>query len=189
VIFFATPAELRAWFAEHHADAAELRVGFYRRGTGRPSVTWAEAVDQALCFGWIDGVRRGIDAESYQIRFTPRRTRSNWSAVNIERMAALTKAGLVAEAGQRAFEARSPERSGVYAYEQRGSAALDPAQEARFRADAAAWEFFSAQPPSYRTTAIWWVVSAKRAETRERRLATLIEDSAAGRRLARLARP
>jgi uncharacterized protein YdeI (YjbR/CyaY-like superfamily) len=151
-------------------------------------VTWPEAVDQALCFGWIDGVRRGIDAESYQIRFTPRRGRSTWSAVNIARMAALTEAGLVTETARRAFEARAPERSGIYSYEQRGSAALDAASEELFRADVGAWEFFSAQPPSYRKTAIWWVVSAKRPETRAKRLATLIGDSAAGRRPAQLSR-
>jgi uncharacterized protein YdeI (YjbR/CyaY-like superfamily) len=182
VIFFAEPAELRAWFTEHHADAAEVHVGFYKKATGRPSVTWAEAVDQALCFGWIDGVRRGIDGESYQIRFTPRGPRSTWSTVNIARMAALAEAGLVTEAGRRAFEARASERSGVYSYEQRGSAALEPVHEALFRADAAAWEFFAAQAPSYRKTAIWWVVSGKRPETRAKRLATLIEESAAGRR-------
>ena len=189
VIFFASPAELRAWFASHHADADELLVGFHKKGAGRPGVTWPEAVDQALCFGWIDGVRRGIDADSYQIRFTPRRPRSNWSAVNMARMAALTEAELVTEAGRRAFEARAPERSAVYSYEQRGSAALNPSQEELFRADTAAWEFFCAQPPSYRKTAIWWVVSARRPETRAKRLAVLIEDSAAGRRLAQLSRP
>jgi uncharacterized protein YdeI (YjbR/CyaY-like superfamily) len=187
-VFFVTPDELRAWFSGHHETETELAVGFHKKGSGTPGLTWPESVDQALCFGWIDGVRRGIDAVRYQIRFTPRKARSTWSAVNIARFGELTAAGLVTPAGVAAFEARRPERSGIYSYEQRPTAELDAAAEAEFRAREGAWEFFGAQPPSYRKTAIWWVVSAKRPETRARRLTTLIEDSAAGRRLGQLAR-
>ena len=186
--FFASPDELRAWFTANHEVAAELPVGFHKRATLTPSVTWTEAVDQALCFGWIDGVRHRIDDSAYRIRFTPRRPRSTWSAVNIARFTELDAAGLVTPAGRRAFGARAPERSVRYSYEQRDGAALAPEQEALFRSNAPAWDFFSAQPHSYRKTSIWWVVSAKRPETRERRLATLIADSAEGRRLAQVSR-
>jgi uncharacterized protein YdeI (YjbR/CyaY-like superfamily) len=146
-------------------------------------------VDEALCYGWIDGVRRSVDADRYTIRFTPRQPRSTWSAVNIARVAELTAEGRMAPAGLAAFAARSEARSGIYSYEQRADAALDPAEEATFQADAAAWAFFQAQPPGYRRTATWWVISAKQAATRQRRLATLIADSAAGRTLAHLTRP
>jgi uncharacterized protein YdeI (YjbR/CyaY-like superfamily) len=178
--FFTTPAELRTWFEVHHADADELLVGYYKRGTGRPSITWPESVDEALCFGWIDGIRRRIDDESYSIRFTPRRPRSIWSAVNIKRAGELIAEGRMTPAGLAAFEARDEERS-AYSYEQRQRAALEPEQEERLRANAAAWEWFQARPPSWRRAAIYWVMSAKRPETRERRLATLIEAAAAGR--------
>jgi len=187
-IFFATPAEFRAWLAEHHDRARELWVGFYKKGSGKPSITWPESVDEALCFGWIDGVRKTIDDESYMIRFTPRKPRSNWSAVNIARVAELTAMGRMHPAGLRAFEQRTEERSGVYSYEQRQHAKLDPAYEERFRANAAAWEFFQAQPAGYRRLAIWWVVSAKKEETRLKRLATLIDDSANGRTIREVAR-
>ena len=179
--FFATPAELRAWFEAHHADAGELLVGYYKRGTGRPSITWPESVDEALCFGWIDGVRRRIDDESYSIRFTPRRARSIWSAVNIRRAGELIERGRMTASGLAAFEARDEARSAVYSYEQRQRAALEPEQEQRFRANATAWEWFQGRTPSWQQAAIYWVTSAKKAETRERRLATLISDAAAGR--------
>jgi uncharacterized protein YdeI (YjbR/CyaY-like superfamily) len=187
-LFFADPTALRAWFEAHHASSAELAVGYHRKGSGLPSITWPESVDQALCFGWIDGVRRSIDEVSHQIRFTPRKERSTWSAVNIARFTELRAAGLVMPPGLAAFAARAPERSGIYSYEQRHAASLDPGAEAEFRAREGAWEFFSAQPPSYRKTAIWWVVSAKRPETRARRLAALVDDSAAGRRLGQFSR-
>jgi uncharacterized protein YdeI (YjbR/CyaY-like superfamily) len=187
--FFATPADFRAWLEEHHASAAELLVGFHKKGSGRPSITWPEAVDQALCFGWIDGVRRSIDDDSYSIRFTPRMPTSTWSAVNVARVEELARQGLMHPAGLEAFARRSPERTATYSYEQRAAAALDPEQERRLRADAAAWAFFQAQPPWYRRAATWWVVSAKREETRERRLARLIEDSAAARPIGPLTRP
>ncbi len=187
--FFATPAEWRAWLEQHHAQERELWVGFHKKGSGRPSITWPEAVDEALCFGWIDGVRRRIDDESYSIRFTPRKARSVWSAVNIGRVEELTRLGRMRPAGLRAFEGRAAERSGIYAYENRDAAELAPDDEAQFRAHEAAWAFFGAQPPWYRRSAIWWVVSAKREETRRKRLATLIADSAQGRTIRELTRP
>jgi uncharacterized protein YdeI (YjbR/CyaY-like superfamily) len=187
--FFETPAGFRAWLEAHHESESELVVGFYRKGTGRASITWPESVAEALCFGWIDGVRRGIDDESYSIRFTPRKPTSNWSQVNIDKVAELTERGLMRPAGLAAFERRSDKRSAIYSYEQRHEAKLDAGQELEFRANAAAWSFFEAQPRGYRRTATYWVVTAKREETRRRRLATLIDDSANGRRLKHLTRP
>jgi uncharacterized protein YdeI (YjbR/CyaY-like superfamily) len=187
-IFFATPDEFRAWLDAHHAEETELWVGFYKKETGRPSITWPESVDQALCFGWIDGVRKRIDEESYAIRFTPRRARSNWSAVNIKRVQELTDLGLMRPAGLDAFARRTEDRSEVYSFEQRGSPELGEEFERLFRADPAAWDFFQAQPAGYRRTATWWVVSAKKDETRRKRLATLIEDSAQRRTIRQLTR-
>ena len=188
-IFFATPDEFRAWLDEHHARAAEVWVGFYKVGSGRPSITWPEAVDQALCFGWIDGVRKGIDADSYANRFTPRRSRSIWSAVNVKRAQELIEAGLMRPAGLDVFARRTEARSGIYSYEQRGEATLGDDFERQFRANEQAWAFFQARPASYRKAAIWWVVSAKKDETKRKRLATLIEDSAHGRTVPPLTRP
>lgn len=185
--FFATPADFRAWLEQHHADTRELFVGFYKVGSGRLSITWPQAVDEALCFGWIDGVRKRIDDAGYMIRFTPRKASSTWSKVNIDRVAELTRLGLMQPAGLKAFEQRSEAKSGIYAYE-RLNAALDATQEQQFRANSGAWEFFQAQPAWYQRTAIWWVISAKRGETRQKRLATLIEDSAQGRTIAQLTR-
>jgi len=187
--FFATPATFRAWLEAHHAIQAELVVGFYKRGTGRPSITWPESVDEALCFGWIDGVRRSIDAEAYCIRFTPRRSTSIWSAVNVARVAELQKQGRMRAAGERAFAARTPERTGIYAFERHRAAKLSRADAVRFRKNARAFAFFESQPPWYRRTATHWVVSAKREETRQRRLDRLIADSAAGRTIGPLRRP
>jgi uncharacterized protein YdeI (YjbR/CyaY-like superfamily) len=184
--FFAEPADFRAWLEENHERASELLVGFHKKATGRPSITWPEAVDEALCFGWIDGIRRSLGDESYTIRFTPRKARSTWSAVNIERARELVAEGRMRPAGLAAFEARSDDRSAIYAYEQRRAAKLAPDEERTFRSNERAWAFFAAQPPSYRKTALWWVVSAKREETRARRLRTLVEDSANGRRLRQL---
>jgi uncharacterized protein YdeI (YjbR/CyaY-like superfamily) len=186
--FFATPADFRAWLERHHESHTELIVGFHKRGSGRPSITWPEAVDQALCFGWIDGVRRRIDDTRYSIRFTPRKARSTWSAVNVKRMKELVDQGLVASTGLAAFERRADDRTAIYSYEQRKSARLEPDQERRLRADDRAYAFFESQPPSYRRAAIHWVTSAKKPETRERRLAQLIADSAAGRTVPPLTR-
>jgi uncharacterized protein YdeI (YjbR/CyaY-like superfamily) len=187
--FFATPSEFRAWLEENHAVIPELWVGFYKTRSGRPSITWPEAVDQALCFGWIDGVRRGIDEVSYMIRFTPRKARSFWSAVNIKRVGELTALGQMRAAGTKAFEQRAGERSGVYSYEQGKTVQLGDDYEQRFRANEEAWSFFKSQAAWYQRTAIWWVVSAKREETRLRRLTALIEDSERGRTVAPLTRP
>jgi uncharacterized protein YdeI (YjbR/CyaY-like superfamily) len=182
-IFFASPQEFYDWLDEHHESADEVHVGYWKKHTGRPSLTWSEAVDQALCFGWIDGKLNRIDDESHMQRFTPRRPKSNWSKVNIEKVAKLKEAGLMRPAGLQAFEARTAERSGVYSYEDRDKLQLPPEYEQRLRADAAAWEYWEAAPRGYRQTAIFWVVSAKREETRERRLGQLIEHSAAGRKV------
>jgi uncharacterized protein YdeI (YjbR/CyaY-like superfamily) len=187
--FFAAPADFRAWLERHHDSVSELLVGFHKKGSGRPSITWPEAVDQALCFGWIDGVRRRIDDARYSIRFTPRARRSTWSAVNVKRMKELIDEDLVAPAGFAAFERRADDRTAIYSYEQRRNATLDPVEEQRLRADKRANAFFEAQPPSYRRAAIHWVTSAKKPETRERRLAQLIERSAAGRAVPPLTRP
>jgi uncharacterized protein YdeI (YjbR/CyaY-like superfamily) len=186
--FFATPAEFRAWFEEEHERAQEVWVGFYKKGSGKPSVTWPEAVDEALCFGWIDGQRRGLDAASYVIRFTPRKPRSTWSAVNIKRVEELTAQGRMRPAGLAAFAKRVEDRSRIYAYEQDGGPRLDAAAEELFRANRAAWGFFQARPAWYRRTATWWVISAKRDETKQKRLATLITDSEQGRTIAQLTR-
>ena len=187
-IYFSSPKEFRAWLDEHHETETEVFVGYWKRATGKPSLTWSQAVDEALCYGWIDGVLRGIDDQRHIQRFTPRKPASNWSTVNVAKVDQLRAEGRMRPAGEAAFARRREERSGVYSYEQRDKAALEPAQEERFRANAPAWEFFSACPPSYRKMATWWVVSAKRPETRERRLDTLIEDSAAGRRLAHMSK-
>lgn len=181
--YFATAEDLRAWLEEHHETAEELWVGLYKKGSGRPSVTWPEVVDEALCFGWIDGIRKGIDAERYANRLTPRKPTSNWSAVNVKRFGELKRQGRVRPAGQRAFELRTKAKTGVYSYEQRHQVVLDPAFEKRFRAKKKAWSWFQEQAPSYRTTAVYWVMTAKKPETRERRLEQLIEDSAGGRRV------
>ena len=186
--FYVTPDAWRAWLEAHHADEREHWVGFHKRGSSRPSITWPEAVDEALCFGWIDGVRRRIDDASYSIRFTPRTQRSIWSAVNVKRMKELIDAGLVAPAGLAAFERRSDDRTAIYSHEQRSIAKLEPDHERRLRADQSASAFFETQAPSYRRAAIHWVTSAKRPETRERRLTQLIECSAAGRHVPPLTR-
>jgi uncharacterized protein YdeI (YjbR/CyaY-like superfamily) len=185
--YFATPAAFRRWLERHHTTARELWVGFHKKASGKPSITWPEAVDQALCFGWIDGVRKSVGPDSYMNRFTPRTARSTWSAVNAKRAEELIEQGLMRPAGLQAFERRSPDRSGTYSYEQRGKAKLTPEQERRLRANRKAWTYFQSQPPSYRQTVVWWVVSAKKEETRARRLNRLITDSAAGRRVPPLA--
>ena len=182
-LYFKTPAEFRAWLAKHHATASEVGVVFHKKGSGKPSMTWSDAVDEALCFGWIDSVARRLDDTSRVQRFSPRKPTSNWSAVNIMKVAELTAKGLMRPAGLAAFARRSKARSAIYAYENRHLARLDPEREKTFRADKVAWEFFSRQSPSYRQLSIYRVISAKREETRDKRLARLIEASAEGRRL------
>lgn len=187
-VFFATPEKFRAWLERHHDTSQELLVGFYKKGSGKPSITWPEAVDEALCFGWIDGVRRSLDGDSYTNRFTPRKPRSTWSAINTKRAQELISEGRMRPAGLEAFQRCMRERSGTYSYEQRKAVRLDDVYERQFRANRKAWEYFQAQAPWYRRTAISWVMSAKRDETRLRRLATLIEDSEHGRAIGPLNR-
>ena len=180
--FFKSPGDFRKWLDKHHASTQELLVGYYKKSSGRPSMTWPESVDEALCFGWIDGIRRSVDDVSYTIRFTPRRRGSIWSAVNIKRVEELSKNGLMQPAGLKAYQARREYKSGIYSYEQR-SAELPAPYDERLRQNKEAWDFFYAQPASYRKVAFWFVVSAKKEETRLKRLERLIEESAQGRRL------
>src|ERR1700680_4543528 len=156
LLFFSSPSEWRAWLEQHHGQFSELWVGFHKKDSGKPSITWPEAVDGALCFGWIDGVRKSLNETSYVIRFTPRRPRSVWSSVNIKRVAELTKLGLMQSAGIQAFERRTGNRSEIYAYEQRQGAKLSDAYEKVFRANKKAWKLFQAPPPWYPRTARWW---------------------------------
>ena len=182
-IFFAAPAAFRNWLKKNHASSREQWIGFHRKASGRPSITWPESVDEALCVGWIDGLRKTIDAESYKIRFTPRKKESNWSAVNIGRVKELTEQGRMQPAGLAAFALRKEAKSGIYAYENRKTAIMDKADEKRFRSHPNAWEFFQRQPASYRQNVVWFLVTAKKEETRQRRLEKLMAASEAGRRL------
>jgi uncharacterized protein YdeI (YjbR/CyaY-like superfamily) len=184
-VYFESPAAFRRWLDANHETAPELLVGFYKTHTGRPSLTWPESVDEALCVGWIDGIRRRVDDERYTIRFTPRRRGSIWSLVNIRRVSALTRQGRMRPAGTRAFEARRGDRSGVYSSEQR-DVALAPSDVETFKANKKAWRFWQQQPPGYRRIATFYVTSAKRPETRARRLAALIADSESGLRIGLL---
>lgn len=186
--FFASAAAFGRWLAANHARASELVVGLRKVHVARRGLTYAEALDQALCWGWIDGIRRSWDADAYTVRFTPRKRGSIWSLVNVRHVARLEKEGRMRKPGRAAFAARDPKKTGVYAFEKR-PAGFDAAGTRAFRANAKAWTFWQAQPPGYRRTATFWVMSAKQETTRARRLARLLADSAAGRRLAQLARP
>ncbi len=179
---FATGADFRKWLAKNHTSETELLVRLRKVGAPGPGITYAEALDHALCFGWIDGVRRSVDATAFSIRFTPRKPRSIWSNVNIAHVARLEKAGLMTAAGRAEFEKRDPKRSGIYAFEVRAKN-FPPEYEKLFRANVKAWAYFEAQAPWYKRTATHWVVSAKKQDTRDKRLATLITDSAAQRRM------
>jgi uncharacterized protein YdeI (YjbR/CyaY-like superfamily) len=189
-VFFDTGAHFRGWLAENHAAATELLVGFWKVGSGSPSMSWPESVDAALCFGWIDGVRRRRDHVSYTIRFTPRRPGSIWSAVNVAKVEALTSAGLMAPAGLTAFAARREDRTAVYSHEQGGDEALafTPAEQEQVQAAPGAWEFLTSQPGSYRRAVVHWLHSAAREETRDRRLEQLVAESVAGRHVAQFRR-
>ena len=187
--FFRSPAELHAWLEAHHADEAELQIGFYKKSSRRRGISYREALDEALCFGWIDGLTRGIDDERWTIRFTPRKRNSIWSAVNTKRAKELIALGRMRPAGRKAFEARDTSKTKRYSYEQLRSAELDPKHARRLRANAVAWKFFSAQAPSYRRAATWWVTSAVKQETRGRRLDALIAHSARGERLPQFVSP
>jgi uncharacterized protein YdeI (YjbR/CyaY-like superfamily) len=184
-VFFSSPAAFRRWLQKNHHAAGELWVGFHKAHTGKPSLTWPQSVDAALCVGWIDGLRRSLGVDSYAIRFTPRKATSIWSNVNTRRVAELTKLGLMAPAGLAAFGLRDPGKSGIYAFEAQGAvrqSAFDAPTERQFRARRKAWAFFASQPPGYRRIAAHWVMRAKREETRAKRLAQLMADSARGER-------
>jgi uncharacterized protein YdeI (YjbR/CyaY-like superfamily) len=183
--FFSSAFKFRIWLNKNHDQVRELLVGFHRRDSGKPSITYPEAVDEALCFGWIDGVRKRFDESSYTVRFTPRKPGSIWSVINAKRVGELMKLGRMHAAGQKVFDERDQKRSNLYSYE-RVTCKLEGAYEKKFRGNKKAWEFYQAQAPWYRRTSCWWVISAKREETRLRRLAQLIEDSAHGRRLKQL---
>jgi uncharacterized protein YdeI (YjbR/CyaY-like superfamily) len=182
--FFRTPGDFRIWLEKNHAMADELWVGFYKKNSGKPSITWPESVDEALCFGWIDGVRKRVDEISYQIRFTPRRRGSIWSATNIKRAKELVEQRRMRPTGLNAFAARIENKSGIYSYEQRTTELEEP-YATYLKKNKAAWNFFRTQPPSYRKMIGWWIISAKREETRMARLAKLISESAKRKRLLR----
>ena len=182
-LYFASPAEWREWLSRNHESCPELWVGYYKKGTGRASMTWQESVDQALCFGWIDGIRKSIDESRYVIRFTPRRAGSTWSAVNVKRVAELKNAGLMQPPGFKAFAGKLAAKTRIYAYEQRKTPVFSREHEKLFREQPKAWEYFRSQPPGYRRLCTYWVISAKQEATRLRRLKALIADSALGRRI------
>jgi uncharacterized protein YdeI (YjbR/CyaY-like superfamily) len=180
--FFRKSADFRTWLEKNHATATELTVGFYKKDSGKPGITWPESVDQALCFGWIDGIRKRVDKISYQIRFTPRRRGSIWSAINIKRTRELVRQKQMRPVGLKAFAARIENKSGIYSYEQRRTELREPYAKL-LKKNKSAWNFFKTQPPSYRKMMSWWIISAKREQTRIVRLAKLISASEKGRRL------
>ena len=182
--FFRTPANFGTWLEKNHATATELWVGFYTKDSGKPTITWPESVDQALCFGWIDGIRKRVDEISYKIRFTPRRRGSIWSATNIKRAKELVRQKQMRPTGLKAFAARIENKSGIYSYEQRSTELSQPYANL-LKKNKAAWNFFEKQPPSYRKMIDWWIISAKKEKTRMARLAKLISESAKGKRLLR----
>ena len=186
--FFPTPSDFRAWLEAHHGKFQELFVGFHKKSSGKPSITWPESVQVALCFGWIDGVRKSLDETSYMIRFTPRKPASTWSSINIKFVQELTKKGLMHPAGLKTFAARRAKKSGIYSYEQRKNAKFSREQAKHFRANKTAWEFFRSQAPWYQTVTTWWVISAKKEETKRKRLSLLIEHSRNRRTLPQLTR-
>ena len=186
--FFTSAAEFRGWLERYHGAERELLVGFYKTGSGKPSITWPESVDAALCFGWIDGIRKRLDDVSYTIRFTPRKRGSTWSSINIKRARALVRDGLMSPAGMKAFEARRENKSGIYSYEHRPRVLVEP-YAAMLARNTRARAFFESQAPSYRRAATWWVISAKKEETRLKRARSLIELSAKGKRISELTRP
>jgi uncharacterized protein YdeI (YjbR/CyaY-like superfamily) len=188
VKFFYDSPHFQTWLKTEGKNRTELWVGFYKKASGKASITYPEAVDEALCFGWIDGVRKSISADAYTIRFTPRKPKSQWSAINIKRVQELAHSGRMCPAGLKAFEGAA-EQPRKYSYEQRNRAQFPAQDEKRFRANHKAWEFFQSQPPWYRRTAIFWVISAKKEETRQRRLSTLIADSERCKSIKPLARP
>ena len=181
-VFFASTGDFRIWLSHYHQTKSELLVGFYKVGTGKPSMTWPESVDEALCFGWIDGIRNTIDSESYCIRFTPRNPKSNWSAVNIKKVEELIRQGRMQPIGLVAFEKRKVEKSAIYSYENKPEK-LDDNLENKFQKQRNAWSYFTSLGSSYQRTCIYWVISAKQEATREARLAKLINASESGKRV------
>jgi uncharacterized protein YdeI (YjbR/CyaY-like superfamily) len=187
ITFFNSSSEFREWLETNHEHAGELILGFYKKGAGRQGISYAESVDEALCFGWIDGVRRNLDAISYSIRFTPRKKESIWSLANLRRVERLKESGRMKPAGLDSYSMRDPAKTGIYSFENAvRTLAVD--EERKFMLDKGAWDFFQKQTPSYRRMAIWWIVSAKKDETRARRLSLLIKDSASERTLAQFTR-
>jgi len=184
-VHFKKASEFQRWLKAHHDSAVELLVGFHTKQSGEGGVTYAEALDEALCFGWIDGVRRNVDSARYSVRFSPRRPRSAWSLVNVGHVKRLIREGRMEDAGLKAYNARKKERTGIYSFENRPEK-LPKRLENEFRSNSAAWAHWTSQPPGYRRTATWWVVSAVREETRARRLAALVEASGSGRRIGLL---
>lgn len=180
--FFATQAEFRKWLAKNHKKETELIVGYYKVDSGKPSMTWSQSVDQALCFGWIDGIRRSIDKESYCIRFTPRRSTSIWSAINIKKVEELTKAGLMMPEGQKAFDLRKENKSKIYSHEKEVTP-LSKDYETKFKKNKLAWDFFNSQAPSYKKVMIHWIMNAKQEKTRLSRLEKTIKISGLGKRM------
>lgn len=187
--FFKKPEDFRSWLDKNHAKETEILVGYYKKGTGKESITWPESVDEALCYGWIDGIRKSFDEDSYTIRFTPRKPTSIWSAVNIANIERLTKEGRMKPAGIAAHEKRKEHKTAIYSFEQSNKdLVLSKEYEAIFKKNKKAWEFFQNIAPSYTRQAVWWVISAKREETRQKRLNELIADSEAGLRVKHLRR-
>lgn len=182
VRYFKSAADFRRWLEANHASVRELFVGFYKQDSGKGGITYAEAVDEALCFGWIDGLKKRVDEFSYTHRFTPRKPKGNWSRVNLQHVERLKKSGRMMPAGLKAYDARDLKKCGVYSFEN-APRKLSAADKKQFKTDKTAWDFFQQQPPGYRRLAVWWVVGAKKEETRARRLAQLIADSGNGRRL------
>ena len=177
--FFSSPEQFREWLEKNHDRADELLIGFHKKDSGKKSITYPQALDEALCFGWIDGVRRRLDETSYTIRFTPRKPKSIWSNVNVRHVERLKKAGRMAEPGLRAYALRDPKRTGIYAFENEARE-LSPEFEKKFRANKPAWEFFQSEPPSIRRVCVFWVMGAKKEETRLRRLDSLIDSASKG---------
>ena len=187
VKFFKSAAEFRGWLKVNYDRVSEVWVGFHKKDSGKGGLTYAEAVDEALCFGWIDGLKKRVDELSYTHRFTPRKAKSNWSRINVQHAQRLKKAGRMTQAGLEAYAAREPERSDAYSFEN-APRKLPAAAEKQFRADKIAWDFFQQQPPGYQRMAIWWVVSAKKPETRARRLGRLIAESRRARRVGQMSK-
>lgn len=184
--FFRTQADFRQWLEKYHETETELFVGFYKKASKIPSITWSESVDEAICFGWIDGVRKSIDDKSYMIRFTPRRPNSIWSAVNLKKIEELTQKGLMKPAGIAIFKKRKEGKSKVYAYEQKQNVKLDIVYEKEIKANEKAWAYFEVLAPSYKKATIWWIMSAKQEKTRLKRLNITIESAAAGLKIPHL---